>query len=337
VPNFGDELNAWLWPKLLPAFFDADERELFLGIGSILFDDYPSRAQKIVFGSGYGGYTPPPRIDDTWTFYFVRGPRTAQALGLDGSLALGDAAMLLRLIPDELPLPSSLPSGVAYMPHWDSAASGTWEQLAVRAGMRYIDPRWPVERVIAAIGACELLVSEAMHGAIVADALRIPWIPFLPHPIHRFKWYDFAESLGLELRFAQSAQLTWVDALATRLVQYPLAERRARYYGHRMRHFGGAAYRWNAVRALRAAARTRPFLSDDRTIERVTQRMAAELERLRADYPGSVSGFARQPMTGGPQRSEDREGFTGGESTTRTAILGLPQACAPLEDDRAPA
>jgi hypothetical protein len=309
VPNFGDELNAWLWPKLLPAFFDADERELFLGIGSILFHDYPSTAQKVVFGAGYGGYTPPPRIDHTWTFYFVRGPRTAQVLGLDPRLALGDAALLVRLIPDELPLPASLPSGVAYMPHWDSAGSGTWEQLAVRAGMRYIDPRWPVERVIAAIRSCELLVSEAMHGAIVADALRIPWIPFLPHPIHRFKWYDFAESLGVELTFAQSAQLTWVDALATRLVRYPHAERRARYYGHRMRHLGGAAYRWNAVRALRAAARTRPFLSDERTIERVTRRMAAELERLRADY------------------------------ATRTAILGSPPAspCAPLEDDRAPA
>jgi exopolysaccharide glucosyl ketal-pyruvate-transferase len=284
VPNFGDELNAWLWPKLLPGFFDLDERELFLGIGSILFHDYPANARKIVFGSGYGGYTPPPRIDANWTFYFVRGPRTAQVLGLNPRLAVGDAAVMLRLIPDALPAPASPRFGTAYMPHWDSAVSGEWEQLAARAGMTYIDPRWPVDRVIAALRSCELLVSEAMHGAIVADALRIPWIPFLPHPIHRFKWYDFAESLDLRLSFAQSAQLTWVDALATSLERHPIAERRARYYGHRMRHLGSAVYRWNAVRALRGAARTQPFLSSDRTIERVTQRMAGELARLRADH-----------------------------------------------------
>jgi succinoglycan biosynthesis protein ExoV len=309
VPNFGDELNAWLWPKLLPEFFDADDRELFIGIGSILFHDYPATARKIVFGSGYGGYTPPPRIDATWTFYFVRGPRTAQVLGLDPELALGDAALLLRLIPREIPPAAEAPCGVAYMPHWDSALNGEWEGLALRAGMRYIDPRWPVERVIAAIRSCELLVSEAMHGAIVADALRIPWIPFLPHPIHRFKWYDFAESLGLSLTFAQSAQLTWVDALATRLERHPLAERRARYYGHRMRHLGSAVYRWNAVRALRAAARTRPYLSADRTIERTTQRMADQLERLRADQPTRTASLASLPD---------------------------PGPCAPREDDRAP-
>lgn len=283
MPNFGDELNVWLWPKLLPGFFDEDERELFLGIGSILFHDYPREAIKIVFGSGYGGYTPPPRVDESWKFYFVRGPRTAHALGLEPGLAAGDAAMLLRLIPEALPARETRGLGTAYMPHWDSAVSEQWEMLAARAGLAYIDPRWPVDRVLAAIRSCDLLVTEAMHGAIVADALRVPWIPVLPHPVHRFKWYDFAEALGIEIAFARSGALTWVDALALGLVDHPRTERRIRYYGRQLRHVGSAAYRWNAVRALRTATRMRPYLSDDRTIEHTTQRMARELERLRAD------------------------------------------------------
>ena len=58
--NFGDELNPWLWSRVLPGFFDDDDAELFLGIGSILFDSWPASSRKIVVGSGFAGYTAPP-------------------------------------------------------------------------------------------------------------------------------------------------------------------------------------------------------------------------------------------------------------------------------------
>ena len=90
VPNFGDELNTYMWDKLLPAgFLDDRPDELFLGIGSIIFDTYPKQARKYVMGSGYAGYTSPPDlIDGSWDVIFVRGPRTAERLKLPAEKAI---------------------------------------------------------------------------------------------------------------------------------------------------------------------------------------------------------------------------------------------------------
>ena len=79
-PNFGDELNAWLWPKILDGVWNDLDNSIFLGIGSIIYDSFPIEKKKIVFGAGYGGYTPLPVIDHNWKFYFVRGKLTAKAL-----------------------------------------------------------------------------------------------------------------------------------------------------------------------------------------------------------------------------------------------------------------
>jgi succinoglycan biosynthesis protein ExoV len=308
VANFGDELNPWLYSQLLAGLLDDDDRELFLGIGSILFDNYPTSVRKIVFGTGYGGYRPPPVLDETWTTYFVRGPRSAQALGIDRKFGIGDAATLLRVLGDALP-PAGPPVGAIFMPHWESALDGVWDRVAPEAGLTYVDPRWSVERVISAIRSSTLVVSEAMHGAIVADALRVPWVPFLPLlERHRFKWFDWAESLDLTIAFARSAPSSWNEWAIQLLRQQRATPRvsaarapesslskgaavsakprilgRARTYARRYSTFGGSLARSAAVGALRQAAASPPLLSRDSVISRVTTQMEEQLAALRRD------------------------------------------------------
>lgn len=201
VPNFGDELNPYLWEKILPqGFLDNDSAELFLGIGSILHKHgYPHDATKHVLGSGYAGYGDPPPINDgSWNVVFVRGPRTAAKLGLPPQKAISDSAILLRTI--NLPPPSEA-CEIAFMPHYESLDRGFWPSACKLAGVKLIDPTDDLEKIMAQIKGAKLLVTEAMHGAIVADALRTPWISAKPiYSGHHAKWFDWAESLSVELR-----------------------------------------------------------------------------------------------------------------------------------------
>jgi hypothetical protein len=68
--------------------------------------------------------------------------------------------------------------------------------LCARHNLNYIDVLSPVEQVLSEISSSSLVVTEALHGAVVADAFRIPWIPVRCHThINAFKWEDWCESI----------------------------------------------------------------------------------------------------------------------------------------------
>src|SRR5919202_7036568 len=96
--NFGDALNPWLWPQLLPRMLGQDDELLLVGIGTLLNDKVPANAVKIVFGSGVGYGNSLPHLDERWRIYCVRGPVSAMRLGIDPALAITDGAALLRMI-----------------------------------------------------------------------------------------------------------------------------------------------------------------------------------------------------------------------------------------------
>jgi len=265
IKNFGDDLNPWLWQRLLPGVFDADASTLFVGIGTILNDAMPKATRTVVFGSGVGYGKGIPRVDDTWKIYCLRGPLTAKALGVSPELAVSDPAMLIgRLVNCEN---TNKKHRYAYMPHLRNA-SQAWEEICQSIGFGYIDPRWSVDRVLAAFNQTGTLITEAMHGAIVADALRIPWIAvYTGSGILKFKWQDWCLSVGLD--YAPKPLLPY---------WYPddnfKAYARARNWARKQRVKIQLAY---------LARTTRPSLTTTANQERVVTELEARIDTFKQD------------------------------------------------------
>lgn len=67
-----------------------------------------------------------------------------------------------------------------------------------KLGLNYIDPCGEAKAVIRQILQSEVIIAESMHGAIIADALRVPWVAVSTSvAINNFKWNDWASTLGV--------------------------------------------------------------------------------------------------------------------------------------------
>jgi succinoglycan biosynthesis protein ExoV len=295
--NFGDELNTLLWPSLLPDFFDDDPREIFLGIGSVLDSRHRRDARKVVAGAGYGGYEAAARIDRSWTVHWVRGPRTAHRLGLHPSSGIGDPASLIdRALLAELLQPGPAPpcgtgGAIGFMPHFETAARGAWQRVATLAGITFIDPRDDPRAVLAAIAGCRLLLSEALHGVIVADALRVPWIAVSPFaPIHTAKWQDWSEAMSIAIDFAvlppsSFAEQLRVAGLGERQIGRTLLDRGER----RLQGVAADRFADRAAAALRRAAEAPQHLTDSHALDRSRDRMHTALNAVRRNEQPHVA------------------------------------------------
>lgn len=195
-PNVGDALNVWLWERLFDGHLNDDPDHIFLGIGTILVKGYAPKTRRItVFGSGARSrWALPDMTGAEWDVRFVRGPLTAK---LTGAPYISDPAILL---PTMLP-PVAEQNGLGFVPHFKTRPETALE-AAKRLNARVISPSLGVEDFVAALTSCERVVCEAMHGAIIADAYRIPWagvrleVSYQAGRGNVFKWRDWSESLG---------------------------------------------------------------------------------------------------------------------------------------------
>lgn len=282
-PNFGDELNTWMWPQLLPDFFDEDSKTLFIGIGSTLGANYPVDSKKIVFGAGFEpNYNLQPDVHTPdWHVYFVRGPRTAQRLGLAPELSIGDSAILLRTLITKKPAPQV----VSFVPHWESLMTGQWENVCRMAGINLIDPRRPLHEVIDELLRSKVVITEAMHGAIVSDALRVPWVPLLPiNSKHRNKWYDWAEALQLDLKPYRLWPSSFVEAGMVLERKKALADASAFMAKTPLKGIAEKGMQYAVAKRLQQLASVEPSLSLDAVMDEVTQKMVAKVSQLGKDY-----------------------------------------------------
>ncbi len=169
--------------------------DAYVGIGTLINHRLPIGPIKHVFGSGFG-YGERPQLDGRWVFHAVRGYETARALRLSRDTVITDAAVLIRTVYSSQAV--STRRGFGFMPHCLSSRVYDWASVSDELGFRYIDARWDVNRVLHEMVQCDVVICEAMHGAIVADSLRIPWIPVSCYEyISAFKWRDWLSTLEL--------------------------------------------------------------------------------------------------------------------------------------------
>lgn len=195
--NFGDDLNPLIWYSLYPQLFqDFEDERVILGIGTLINDRAPEDCEIFVLGSGVG-YHGSAKIHKRWSFEFVRGPRSAQALGLSSERVICDPGILVSRVFSHHSR-TSTNGKIAFMPHHASSRFANWREVCDLLGIVYLDPADDISSTIHRIGCAKYLITEAMHGAIVADALRVPWVPVVAYPhILPFKWHDWCESIGL--------------------------------------------------------------------------------------------------------------------------------------------
>jgi len=286
--NFGDDLNPWLWPRLAPEVCGAQKPALFLGIGTILNRSVPVEPLKIVFGSGCSSGRP-PEIDRTWFFYCVRGPLTAAKLNLPPEFSIADPAILSKGF---AAAEERKQFSVSFMPHHQSLLHADWKNLCAREDIHCIDPRFGVEKTLWEIQQTKLLLTEALHGAIVADALRVPWIPVrLYGNFTEFKWLDFAQSINVALKINDVSPVYSEKFLSQKGITHAFKKT--------LFHAGLGKEKWKrltlrasserdigqTLRALGALAKTqRPFLSSDKIIRELEERLLERLDALRQDW-----------------------------------------------------
>lgn len=272
--NFGDDLNPYLWPQLLPRFMERQPDTVFVGIGTILmgrfFSEY-STNKLIVFGTGSRGFYPNARWTPDSHVAFVRGPLSALALNLPATKVVTDSAYAITLLKSHAA--QSHGSDVGFIPHYSTMRkSSQLPRAAADAGISFINPTAPVDSVLNNMSKCKHIICEAMHGAILADALRIPWTRvaieatrYESDLVHHFKWNDWMLSINC---VTEPVFMPFPPTTTTRM---------SRLLGIPNK------LRWRASiteSLIKLKDQHRARLSSDVVFKDVTTRIAAELENV---------------------------------------------------------
>lgn len=205
--NFGDDLNPWLWQHLFGEEDESDGLDL-VGIGSILFNNnkiFNKDRTKIVFGSGIRPMPDSFNPTENWKILFLRGPLSSGYLN-NRYPYITDPAYCVRhtqFFGDIIGQKKKYE--ISFMPHYQSIGLVDWEMICKKLKIHLISSKneLGVEFTLKEIAASKFLITEAMHGAILADTFRVPWhrlilsTPYTEGPlVSEFKWNDWLLSIN---------------------------------------------------------------------------------------------------------------------------------------------
>jgi len=209
--NLGDDLNHWLWPRVLRSDF-LKQSGVFMGIGSVIHPDHfkrlPPEPPLYIFGAGCRSpRNPLDQINRDYKIGMVRGPLSAQAMGLAMDKVGLDAAYAIQFTP-EYERWQTLPKkhAVTLIPYFRSE-SLVYYTLIRKLKDWHVMPSsqyGSIHDALRTIASSQFVLTESLHGAILADAFRVPWMRvwyYLERPEDRatgqFKWRDWQKSLDI--------------------------------------------------------------------------------------------------------------------------------------------
>ena len=199
--NWGDELNYYflqnIMDKRLVEYKKTGTRN-YSFIGSILNNRYVNE-HTVIWGAGVQEAAEPLGVKPE-KVCAVRGPLTRKYLmdnGVKCPEIYGDPSLL---IPYYYYPVVEKKYKVGFIPHWSSIKDPRAEEFASKPGVHMIKmsgySNW--KQVINEILSCECIVSESLHGLIMAEAYGIPniWADVTLGGRYDIKFHDFFLSIG---------------------------------------------------------------------------------------------------------------------------------------------
>jgi hypothetical protein len=187
--NFGDELSLYINQKLFPnvkfnhCHFDSNKTRI-VSIGTILHNFY--NGQTLVWGTGMDSRRINPHFGKShFEIFAVRGVRTKKILetfGIRVPSVYGDPAILLPNLIDTNTLPVKKYK-IGIIPHCSNYFEQNGQMQTNVPCFTSDDPRViiigtktknDILPVLDDMLSCDVILSESIHGCIIADAFNIP-------------------------------------------------------------------------------------------------------------------------------------------------------------------
>ena len=223
--NFGDLLNELLWRQYIDIDKVEDMGIDIFGVGSLINRKTKINFDREIYVMGSGGLKKfKPKWIGSAKIGWVRGPLTAEAIGYSRAYGIGDPAILFKGLEN---LNHNLKAEqLLVIPHWRTYADFDFAILEKLSNIKFVDPRSNIDKILFEISNSKYILSESLHGAIMADAIGVPWAPIaMSYRFNDYKWMDWLLSISSGDRVVESTPLYLTNNSSKSLIINQLADK----------------------------------------------------------------------------------------------------------------